>query len=249
MLEAPDAQSVTADPSAPEPVVTAATDLPEPPQTPEAPTEEAPPKTFTQEELDAAIGKRLAKEQRKWQRENQPAPPPQPADPYADPDLEAEVELRVSERIAQREAQEEARRIMDAYMDRADEAREKYDDFDTVVNDRVPISEIMADAIRTSDIGPEIAYHLGQNVTEARRISRLSPILQAKEIGRLEAKLADAPPVARKPSSAPAPITPVASRGTAPSFDTNDPRAINSMTAEQWIEADRQRQMKKLKGS
>ena len=28
------------------------------------------PKTFTQEELDAAIGKRLAREQRKWEREH-----------------------------------------------------------------------------------------------------------------------------------------------------------------------------------
>ena len=38
-----------------------------------APEAEAP-KTFSQEELDAAIGKRLAREQRKWERERQPAP-------------------------------------------------------------------------------------------------------------------------------------------------------------------------------
>ena len=49
---------------APEQVATAA---PEPAvETPEA---EKPNKTFTQEELDAAIGKRLAREQRKWERE------------------------------------------------------------------------------------------------------------------------------------------------------------------------------------
>ena len=40
----------------------------------ETPEVEAP-KTFSQEELDAAIGKRLAREQRKWERERQPAPP------------------------------------------------------------------------------------------------------------------------------------------------------------------------------
>ena len=33
-----------------------------------APEAEAP-KTFSQEDLDAAIGKRLAREQRKWERE------------------------------------------------------------------------------------------------------------------------------------------------------------------------------------
>ena len=54
---------------APELEATAAT--PEP--VVETPEVEAP-KTFSQEELDAAIGKRLAREQRKWERERQPAP-------------------------------------------------------------------------------------------------------------------------------------------------------------------------------
>ena len=34
-------------------------------------SEQPAAKTFTQEELDAAIGKRLAREQRKWEREQQ----------------------------------------------------------------------------------------------------------------------------------------------------------------------------------
>ena len=51
-----------ADAPAPEPEVTAA---PEPEVT-EAPEQT---KTFSQEEVDALIGKRLAREQRKWERE------------------------------------------------------------------------------------------------------------------------------------------------------------------------------------
>ena len=47
--------------SAQEPVQTAA---PEPDTT--KPEDSQATKTFTQEELDAAIGKRLAREQRKW---------------------------------------------------------------------------------------------------------------------------------------------------------------------------------------
>ena len=35
----------------------------------EQPVEQEAPKTFTQEELDAIVGKRLAREQRKWERE------------------------------------------------------------------------------------------------------------------------------------------------------------------------------------
>ena len=37
----------------------------------ETPDEKQPAKTFTQEDLDAAIGKRLAREQRRWERESQ----------------------------------------------------------------------------------------------------------------------------------------------------------------------------------
>jgi hypothetical protein len=74
----------------------------------------------------------------------------------------------------------------------------------------------------------------------------LSPILQAKEIGKIEAKLASSPMPVRKQSSAPAPITPVTARtaGT-PAYDTTDPRSVKAMDATAWIEAERQRQIRK----
>jgi hypothetical protein len=104
----------------------------------------------------------------------------------------------------------------------------------------------MADTIRASDIGPEVAYYLGTNVKETERIARLPPILQAKEIGKIEAKLADNPPVKRS-TSAPAPITPVTARsGNNPSYDTTDPRSIKNMSTSEWIEAERARQMRKM---
>jgi hypothetical protein len=31
-----------------------------------------------------------------------------------------------------------------------------------------------------------------------------------------------------------------------PSYDTTDPRSVKTMSASEWIEADRQRQMKKM---
>ena len=53
---------VLAELPASEPVATAAPEL-------ETTQPEAAPKTFSQEDLDAAISKRLAREQRKWERE------------------------------------------------------------------------------------------------------------------------------------------------------------------------------------
>ena len=216
-------------------------------------------KTFTQEELDAAIGKRLAREQRKWEREQaQRAAQAQaprtlaelpPADQFESVDAYAEaLALRKAEElIRDREAKRQQQEVLSAYHDREEEVRSKYDDFEQVAyNPNLPITNVMAEAIQSSDIGPEVAYFLGTNPKEAERISKLTPYVQAKEIGKIEAKLADNPPV-KKTSSAPAPITPVTARTTgSPAYDTTDPRSVSNTTASQWIEAENRRERKML---
>jgi hypothetical protein len=222
----------------------------------EQPTEQQT-KTFTQEELDAIVGKRLAREQRKWEREQSrkaqtapvtPAelPPPEQfdsVDAYAD----ALAARKAEELLAKRELERQRMDLLEAYHDREEEARGKYDDFEQVAyNPKLPISNAMAETIQASDIGPDIAYYLGSNPKEAARIAALnSPMLQAKEIGKIEAKIASEP-VLKKTTSAPPPIAPISGRGSGtPSYDTTDPRSIKNMSTSEWIEADRQRQMKK----
>ena len=136
--------------------------------------------------------------------------------------------------------------VLESYHEREEKARDKYEDFEQVAyNPRLPITQVMAETIQASDIGPEMAYYLGSNPKEADRIARLSPFLQAKEIGKIEAKLAENPPV-KKSSSAPTPISPVTPRGgNARVLDTTDPRSIKEMSTSEWIEAERQRQIRK----
>ena len=217
------------------------------------PVEAQPVKAFTQEELDAAIGKRLAREQRKWERERVVAAPVVAADPrpeqfdstesYADALAMKKAEQLLYERDVQRQQTE----VLGAYHDREEEARNKYDDFEQVAyNPSLKITTVMAQTIQSSDIGPDVAYYLGANPKEADRISRLAPYVQAKEIGRIEAKLASEPMI-KKTSSAPPPFTPVtpSSKG-ASTYDTTDPRSIKSMSTSEWIAADRARQVKKM---
>lgn len=94
------------------------------------------------------------------------------------------------------------------------EGSAKYDDFDEVVrNPALPITKAMAEAMGDSDIGADIAYHLGSNMEEAKRIAALAPSAQIRAIVQLEAKLAAATPApAPVVSKAPAPIEPIASR-------------------------------------
>jgi hypothetical protein len=239
---------------APEPIATAVS---EPEVSAPEVAEEQQSKTFTQEELDAAIGKRLAREQRKWEREQAQrvaetqtlrAAPVQSVDQFESTEAYADALAyqKAEQLIAQREAAKQQSQVLESYHEREEEARSKYEDFEQVAyNPKLPITNVMAEAIQSSDIGPELAYHLGTNPKEADRISKLSPLAQAKEIGRIEAKLAADPPVKRT-SSAPAPISPVSARSTgSPAYDTTDPRSIKTMTDSQWIEADRARQRKK----
>ena len=248
---------VPAEVSAPEQVATAA------PETEVIAPEAVEPavvetKTFTQEELDAAIGKRLAREQRKWEREQAakaaetqarkaPVEIP-PIEQFNSPDEYAEVlaERKAEELLARREQARQQSEIIESFHEREEEARNKYDDFEQVAyNPKLPITDVMAQTIQASEVGPDMAYYLGSNPKEAERISRLSPLVQAKELGKIEAKLSDNPPV-KKTSSAPAPIAPVTARSSgSPSFDTTDPRSVKNMSTSEWIEAERQRQIKK----
>jgi hypothetical protein len=219
-------------------------------------------RVFTQEELDAAIGKRLAREQRKWEREQTqrqaeaqtlraPAYIP-PVDQFESPEAYADALAykKAEELIAQRDQARQQSEILETYHEKEEEARSKYDDFEQVAyNPKLSITTVMAQSIQASEVGPEVAYYLGANPKEADRISRLAPILQAKEIGRIEAKIANDPPV-RKTTSAPAPISPVTARSSgAPAYDTTDPRSTKTMSASEWIEAERARQMKKLQAN
>ena len=249
-----DEQAVAEISPAPEPEATAA-----PESVDTTPEEQQQTKSFSQEELDAIVSKRLAREQRKWEREQaqrlaeqqarQPvAPPPAPDDfENAQHYAEALAEQRARELLAQREAVQQQAAILESYRDKEEEARDKYEDFEQVAyNPALPVSDVMAQAIQASDIGPEVIYYLGSNPKEASRISRLPPVMQAKEIGKIEASLAANPPTKRT-SSAPAPLAPVTATrsNSGPRYDTTDPRSLKSMSTSDWIEAERQRQIKK----
>lgn len=88
--------------------------------------------------------------------------------------------------------------------DFADDHPDLYDGWEAT-----PISQPMAEAIETSDIGPEVAYYLKNNQDVALKLFHLPPVLAAKEIGRIEAQLsaekakAKAKPVSKAPPPPP----------------------------------------------
>lgn len=122
-----------------------------------------------------------------------------------------DVAGKVAENIARREAErvrEEIRkgRTAEEFQQRRQQfgervqawAREqKVDDVDRMFahpRDGGPVvTNEMAETIIDSDQGAAILNYLARNVAESKRIAVLSPLQQAREIGRIEAKLAQGP--------------------------------------------------------
>lgn len=136
------------------------------------------------------------------------------AEQKVDPDS-LDYEEGLAERFSQRIRREQAdtaketagQLATEAFNYRETIAREKFADYDTVTrNPNVAITSAMAEIIRDSDVGPDIAYHLGKNPAEAAQIAALSPTRQAVELGKLEVRIS-APKAL--PAQPPAPVQPV----------------------------------------
>lgn len=164
--------------------------------------------------------------ERQAAQHSQPAPTPVQGAGKPSPDQfkdwdsynEALVEWKLETRIANLGVQARQARAQTEAEAKANEVRsklapgtEKYEDFEEVVlAGDLPITEAMAETIMDlGNVGNDVAYFLGQNRTEAVRISGLSRAQQVREIDKLANKLTKPP----EPTKAPAPITPNA--GTA----------------------------------
>lgn len=191
-------------------------------------TQQEESKLFTQAEMDAAIQKRLLKEERRVHRrieqqmreqaESKVREVEPERESYRDEEayLQAQIEhlaeKRAEEKLSQRERAILQEKSRDAFAERAEKAEERYPDFQTVVgNPALTINEGMAEFISDSDAGPDVAYYLGKNPMKALQIAQMSPFKAARALMEIEKDISSKPQA--KPSKAPEPITPVGSRG------------------------------------
>lgn len=214
----------------PEPVATA----PEPTAGQES--EKKPEaKTFTEDDVNKIVQKRLAKESRRIQREvqlevensvlrQQAQPTPKPVgepkvEDFKDYDsynralikAEAEKQAAVMFTELQRSQQDQQnRQAQAAQSEKLKSAASKYEDFEEVAlhNPALIIDKPSAAFILESEHGADVAYFLGSNLNEAQKIAAMSPIQQIRALAQIEAKFSTP---AKKPSSAPEPVKPIGS--------------------------------------
>jgi len=101
-----------------------------------------------------------------------------------------------------------------------------HDDFDEVVmqgakDGKWELSQHLGELLLDSEFGAQIAYELAKDPDEAARVAKLSPVDQAKFLGRQEAKFEAAKSSQGKPPKAPqAPPPPKTPRGNSGSSKT-----------------------------
>jgi hypothetical protein len=139
--------------------------------------------------------------------------------------------------LAQQQAMQQHRQqVFSQFQQRVESAKGRPEDYvDTIAavftDQNLPISEPMAEVILQSDAGPDIAYYLKSNPTEMQRIASKPWAMQAKELGRLEERLAAG---AVTVSRAPKPVTPV---GGAAASGAVDPEKLSM---DDWVKWRRQ---------
>jgi hypothetical protein len=126
--------------------------------------------------------------------------PPPPAAPPDKPLTEREkaakefndlVGQEVQRRLERHQAQQrQAQQQADLQRQMA-EARSRHEDFDDVLADvsHITVPPHVGDLILNAEAKAEIMYSLAKSPAELARISALPPLVAAREIGRLEAKL------------------------------------------------------------
>lgn len=135
----------------------------------------------------------------------------------ADWRADQKIEKKFQEREAKdrdSRAQSEQEKQREAFRKSMKESAKDIEDFDDVIGDIKgddPVAQLSATAIEAAEAPGKMLYHLKKNPEEAERIASLPPGKQAREIVRLEEKLAKPP---AKPSKAPEPIAPIGGKTT-----------------------------------
>ena len=136
--------------------------------------------------------------------------------------VEALADWKTEQKLKERDQKLEKTKLeieqantLKAHSDRVKSFAEKTDDFADVLEsvDDIPVSTAVQEIIISSENGPELMYELAKNRDEYARICKLPPLAAARELGRIESRIAskasESKPETKKLTKAPKPIGPV----------------------------------------
>lgn len=135
-------------------------------------------------------------------------------------DWKTESKLRErDEKQSKEKLDQEQNQIVSSYTEKVKTFSSKTVDFTDVLAevDHIPLSAALRDIILNADNGPQLAYELAKNPEEYERIAKLPPMACAREVGKLEYRLASSSKTStetnKKITQAPKPLDPVGTGG------------------------------------
>ena len=135
----------------------------------------------------------------------------------------AEDEAKVRETKVKSEFQKRT----EAYSKQVEEFKNAHDDYADVLDDvaDIIVSPAVHELILASEIGPQLTYELAKNREEFERINKLNPLQAAREMGKLEARLASESKgqAEIKTTKAPKPLSPIGGKSGAVAKSIFDP--------------------------
>lgn len=129
----------------------------------------------------------------------------EPYEPQAQ-DVQTLVQQQAAKLVAEQTFNDQCNKVYAA-------GKAEFPDFDQAVANlqMVGVNRDFLELATTSDAAAKLLNHLGNDLDEAARIAKLPPVQMARELTRLEFKLAT--PTAKPVSKAPAPIKPIGAAG------------------------------------
>jgi hypothetical protein len=137
----------------------------------------------------------------------------------------------------ERESEAKVRRTTSFASRESEFAKTVSDYHDVTRNPELPMTQGMVEAIAESEDGPALAYHLGKNPEIAEKLATLPPVAAAREIGKIEARLAYEREKAKeaKPAISKAPPPPPKVDGAeAPTTVRIDGPEADTLSDEEW---------------
>lgn len=136
-------------------------------------------------------------------------------------DARAEALKEFESRNKASQEKSEFQKVVDRYKEAENVVRTKYEDYDEAIaeadnairNAGIQVTDGFKEALLTSDGAAEVTYYLSKNPDELIRIAKLGPIAAAREIGKIEARIAPEESASEveepeKEEKEPIPITP-----------------------------------------
>jgi len=122
---------------------------------------------------------------------------------------EALTDWKVKRVLEEREAKNQEVEVRRTFDQKAEAAREKYEDFDEAISALPQLPAHIGSVVAASEYTADIAYHLANNPKDLRRILALPAGQAALEVARLEVRFAQPKKEELKKTQTPKPLSPV----------------------------------------